>query len=104
MAAQAMDAVEPLTRGPGIRDGRGWRRFRDCRIAGGEAPTDRQRRDACRASHHFFPCEIRQMRPFCESETYNDPSGPTARPTGRYIALRGLLSFISPANPSANTS
>ena len=44
------------------------------------------------------------MRPFCESETYSEPSGPTARPTGRYCALRGLLSVSSPAKPSAKTS
>ncbi len=44
-----------------------------------------------------------QIFPFWLSPTYNDPSGPSATPSGRATALLGSV-IAPPLNPSANTS
>ena len=47
---------------------------------------------------------ILQILPLTSSDTYSAPSGPTARPIGRWGASVGAASGAPPENPVANSS
>jgi hypothetical protein len=54
--------------------------------------------------HAYLLKLILKMAPLLSSQTYNEPSGPSANPQGLALANLGFVTISVPANPFAKIS